>query len=182
MSGFGWRAVWAAIAGVALLSPVFSPGLAGAEPAAPGVVQDAAEKQDAAGRTDAAAQETVFFERLNAHRRSMGRPEVSVDPALRAAAQNHVEAMVRSGVFSHQGADGSDFAERARRAGFDGFARGENIGRGYADAGVAFESWLASPAHRGNMELAASTRAGLGMAVGADGRTLWWTLVLGQPR
>jgi len=67
-------------------------------------------------------------------------------PALRCAARVHAKDMVDNDFFDHTGSDGSTAQQRAQSAGYVGIVA-EDIGDGYASAGMAVDGWRNSPAH-----------------------------------
>lgn len=83
------------------------------------------------------------FNRIRADR---GLGPVRFDNALYTAALTHAQDMAREGFRSHRGSDGSNFSQRARRAGTT-CARAENIQWGSDTVGAAFGWWVNSPAH-----------------------------------
>jgi uncharacterized protein YkwD len=94
------------------------------------------------------------------------------DAKLAAVAQAHSEEMARSGSFSHMGLDGSTPAVRVSLAGIQWRSTGENI----AMIGSIFEAetaFMNEPKfernHRANILNPNYTRAGVGIARGADG-------------
>ena len=58
---------------------------------------------------------------------------VRKNSALHRAAQSHSADMSDNNYFSHTGRDGSNFSQRARRAGYNGQPMGENIASGHAN-------------------------------------------------
>jgi uncharacterized protein YkwD len=116
----------------------------------------------AAPDIDALAAELV--DATNARRAGLGVAELRVDPALDGLADDWAEAMSARDAISHRAELGVDgWAAGAR---FDHI--GENVGRGptIAEIHAAFE---ASPTHAANIDDAAWTRIGVGVAVADDG-------------
>lgn len=117
---------------------------------------------------------------LRQHRQGMGLSDVATQPALVQAARGHSQYMLETGVLSHTGRAGSSFDERARAAGYAGFALGENVAEGYRTAEAVFSGWLSSPGHRDNMQDPRATESGVGMARDPADGTIWWTMVMGS--
>lgn len=99
--------------------------------------------------------------------------------ALAKAAESHSADMVRYDFFSHTGANGSRFTQRATRAGFTRRPMGENIAWGYRDARGVMRGWLNSPGHRRNILNCESTMIGVGAVRDSDG-VLYWTQEFGR--
>jgi len=111
---------------------------------------------------------------VNLERANAGVPALRYDPALARTAQAHAVDMVAQNYFDHTSPDGRDFSDRATAAGYQGFATGENIARGQADAEAVMNSWMDSPGHRKNILSANSNE----MGVGVEQRT--WVQVFGN--
>lgn len=114
-----------------------------------------------------------FTERLNSERAANGLGSVVPDDRLSRAAQAHARDMVANDTFSHVGANGSSFADRARAAGY-GCAAAENIAFGQRSEDEVMDAWMASPGHRRNILLRDAVQFGLGR----EGNM--WVLVLGR--
>ena len=126
----------------------------------------------------------AVIERVNAFRNAHGLRPVASDPKLMAAAQAHAEAMAASGVFSHNGSDGS-LTERMVRAGYAYATAAENIGHGARTAEETVAGWIQSPPHMRNLLEPTVRDAGVGhvmaAAKGHDPATDYWCLILGEP-
>jgi len=114
-----------------------------------------------------------FTERLNTEREANGLGSVVPDTRLSRAAQAHARDMVANDYFSHVGANGSSFSDRARAAGY-GCAAAENIAFGQRSEGEVMDEWMASPGHRRNILLRDAVQFGLGR----EGNM--WVLMLGR--
>ena len=99
------------------------------------------------------ADEVVLTELINAQRHAEGVPRVVTQPALVAAGRRKSMAMARGGAFNHSGS--LAFAQ--------GGAGAQNIAEA-PTVQVAFQSMLASPAHRRAMLARAFRRTGVGAA------------------
>ncbi len=113
-------------------------------------------------------------------RAQAGLGAVTVDPALTAAATRQACEMAARGRLSHRG--GGGVKARARSAGYAASVVAENIAAGQRDAGAAMRSWARSAGHRSNMLHARVRHVGIGQALAADGRTVFWAMVLAAPR
>ena len=58
----------------------------------------------------------------------------------------------------------------------------ENVAAGPARLDQAMAMWMRSPPHLANIANAQVRHVGIGRAVGADGRTTYWTAVYAAPR
>jgi uncharacterized protein YkwD len=114
---------------------------------------------------------------VNARRRKAGAPALRSSPALDKAAQGHAEDMLARGYFAHESPSGTSVRERAREAGFDWRAIGENIAEGQFSVAQVMEGWMNSPEHRRNILDPDYTELGVGLvtAKGKDGhyRVIW---------
>ncbi len=111
----------------------------------------------------------------NAARTQHGKPALSIDARLTAAAQKHADWMARTGQFSHTGEGGSQLSERIDREGYAYAAISENNARGQETPERVFEGWLNSRGHRDNL-LGNYRDVGFGRA-GA-----YWVACYGRPR
>ena len=98
------------------------------------------------------------------------------DPRLERAAEEHAHDMSRNGHFDHYGTDGRDPGQRARLAGYNWWAVGENIARRQSSVDQVMEDWLESPGHC--RQLLSPTYLELGAAE-VDG---YWAQVFGSAR
>lgn len=120
---------------------------------------------------ETAAAQTLLVS-LNAHRAAAGSRPLALSPALSGAAAAHSCDMLRHGLISHLGSDGSTPARRIQATGLSYGTWGENIGMaeglglagGVAriDAGMMAES-LTPYDHRWNIVYPAFTRVGIGI-------------------
>ena len=110
---------------------------------------------------------------VNVERSRAGCGPVSVNAALRRAAQGHSDDMASRDYFSHTSPDGVTFAERIRAAGYDGGAIAENIAAGQTSAKEVMRAWMASPGHRANILDCAYRDLGVGYATGGSYGTYW---------
>lgn len=127
---------------------------------------------------------SILQQLLDAHneqRRLYGLPTILLSKELCTAAQGHTEWMARTNNMGHVGEGGSTFITRISRAGYTGFATGENIAAGYRTVNLVVQDWMASPGHRRNILNAQSNEVGFGLASASDG-TQYWTTDFGASR
>lgn len=102
---------------------------------------------------------------------------------LAEAARLHAEEMARNSYFSHRGRDGSDPAQRVKRAGYIYGATGENIAAGQMKPEDAVASWIRSPVHCANLMNPAYTEMGAAFAVDRKSEMgVYWAQEFGAPR
>ncbi|MFC6017443.1 CAP domain-containing protein [Plantactinospora solaniradicis] len=124
------------------------------------------------------SREAQVLEIVNRERAANGCGSVVINSDLAEAARLHSQDQGEHTNMSHTGSDGSDFVERARRAGYDS-PIGENVAMGYATPAAVMEGWMNSSGHRANILNCNAKAMGVGVATGADGR-LYWTQVFGS--
>lgn len=121
------------------------------------------------------------FDLMNKKRVSLGLKPVVWNERVARVARLHSQSMARHKFFSHQGLDGSWINNRAKKNGVKGWrAISENIAynRGFANpAEFAVERWLKSTSHRKNALGKRWEESGVGVAIGADGETIYFTQV-----
>jgi uncharacterized protein YkwD len=126
------------------------------------------------------SREAQVLEIVNRERTANGCGSVAINSDLAEAARLHSQDQGEHTNMSHTGSDGSDFVERARRAGYNS-PIGENVAMGYATPAAVMEGWMNSSGHRANILNCNAKAMGVGVATGADGR-LYWTQVFGSAR
>jgi LysM repeat protein len=132
------------------------------------------------GRAEAQGTPTSdILQLVNQVRAEYGLGPLSYNPSLAAAAQGHANFIAQNAVYSHIGANGSTWQDRAQAAGYTGYA-GENLVGGTSltpQQGVIW--WRNSATHFSNMLNPRWTEAGVGFAVG-NGQN-FYVLVFGTP-
>lgn len=118
-----------------------------------------------------------FANLLNDVRISNGVDTVTYNGRLDAAAQSHADDMLVNNYFSHTGLNGSSAADRARAAGYDYIALGENIASGFQTEATVMAGWVGSPGHQRNNIDPVFEEFGLGYS--RDGSATRWVLMLG---
>lgn len=111
----------------------------------------------------------------NQYRAQFGLPALQVSPSLERVAELHSRDMTRNRFFSHQGSDGSDIGDRARRGGYRYCVIAENIAQGHRSAIEVARGWMKSPGHRANMLDRSVTEIGV-----TRGKGNTWVMVLGS--
>lgn len=122
---------------------------------------------------------TALGQGVNAARQGQGLRALRADGDLMRAAQIHACDIGRHGRMTHQGADGSNSAERAERAGFNTCLTAENLAWGLPRAEQIVAGWMNSPGHRRNILLDRATHYGIGIAEGPQG-PMWVMLYARQ--
>ena len=107
---------------------------------------------------------------------------LTMESALQQAARCHSMDMAENDFFSHTGSDGAAFWTRCSRAGYTGFAAGENIAAGQSSPAAAVSSWMSSTSGHCEMIMNASvTEVGIGYVY--DSLATWrryWTADFGR--
>ncbi len=117
---------------------------------------------------------------VNLERDEAGCQPLTLNAHLHEAAFLHSKDMGDNGYFSHTGRDGSSFSQRARRAGYTGSPRGENIAAGYGSPASVMNGWMKSTGHRNNILNCNSTEIGVGYYYAGKGYGHYWTQVFGR--
>jgi uncharacterized protein YkwD len=150
------------------------------------VPQSAAFARETAGLRDLERVRAETLTRINAERRRAGSQPLVLDPSLDLAAQRHAEDMLSRSYFAHRGPDGRTVRDRARAAGFEWSAVGENIAEGQQSVKEAVEAWMRSAEHRENILDRRYTETGVGLTLGRDPKTgeyrILWVQTFGLPR
>jgi uncharacterized protein YkwD len=107
--------------------------------------------------------------RVNAERKTVGAPALTANSRLDLAAQRHAEDMLARHYFAHESPEGKTVRERARAAGYDWRAIGENIAEGQLSVDEVMETWMHSPGHRRNILDRDFRELGVGLALGRSG-------------
>ncbi len=107
---------------------------------------------------------------------------LTMESALQQAARCHSLDMAENDFFSHTGSDGTAFWTRCSRAGYTGFAAGENIAAGQSSAAAAVSSWMSSTSGHCEMIMNSSvTEVGIGYAYNSSAYwRRYWTADFGR--
>lgn len=110
--------------------------------------------------------------RVNDARRKAGLPSLRPNTRLDQAAQRHAEDMLARRYFAHESPEKKTVRERARAAGYDWRAIGENLADGQYSVDEVMDGWLRSPTHRRNILSPDFKEMGVGLSLGkASGRS-----------
>lgn len=112
---------------------------------------------------------------INDHRAELGLRRFTVSRTLTTAATWKARHMATLGYFDHNdpGSPGRDFGARMEDCNAGGSTWGENIAYGQRTARAVVQAWLHSPGHRRNIERAAFSSIGVGVAADDDGLLYW---------
>jgi uncharacterized protein YkwD len=102
----------------------------------------------------------------NIEREKAGLEDLRENALLDQAAQAKAEDMASKGYFSHTSPDGLTPWDWLDRSGYEYRYAGENLALDFDDASSVTEAWMHSPGHRANIERAAYTEVGTGVAKG----------------
>lgn len=115
--------------------------------------------------------------------RAAGRlPPLRPDARLAQAAARHACDMARRGVMAHQGSRTKGPAQRVKGVGYRPAMTAENIAAGPFDLSNVLGAWSQSPGHLGNIMLPPLADFGIGRAIAADGKTVFWAAVYAAPQ
>jgi uncharacterized protein YkwD len=124
----------------------------------------------------------TMLDAINLLRGDRGLDPLRPEPRLFAAAEGHALDLLRNGLQSHEGSDGSLPPERATRAGYPWILVGENVATGFGSASGVVSGWMASPPHRANLLTPDFREVGIGWREGTGTAGPIWVLVLGRRR
>ncbi|MGB3136665.1 MAG: CAP domain-containing protein [Nodosilinea sp.] len=116
---------------------------------------------------------------VNAERRRVNAPPLTLSDKLLTAAQRHAQDMATSRRMSHTGSNGSSMRSRIDATEYSWSTIGENVAVGQPTAAAVMSAWMSSPGHRQNILNPAFTELGIGYA-SAQGR-IYWAQVFGRP-
>jgi uncharacterized protein YkwD len=121
---------------------------------------------------------------VNAQRKRAGVPPLTANSRLDQAAQRHATDMLARNYFAHESPEGKTVRERAKAAGYDWRAIGENIAEGQTSVAEVMKTWLNSPGHRHNILDRDFKELGTGLALGRSGGgyKVEWVQVFGARR
>lgn len=101
---------------------------------------------------------------------------------LSRVAARHACDMAQRGLMTHIGSTSSGPLARAKRAGYGPRLAAENIAAGPFDLNRVLREWNASHKHLDNIMIPQTRDYGIGRAVGADGKTVFWAAVYAMPK
>jgi len=124
--------------------------------------------------------EKAMLDLHNKQRATQGLKALCVHPALQRAAEAHSQDMMDKDYFAHNSQDGTTFAQRIKREGYNYRAAGENIAWGSGSLGSPdsiFKNWMNSPGHKANIMNKSYREVGIGAVAGTyqsyAGATMW---------
>ena len=127
------------------------------------------------------SEEQDMLNLVNNLRQNRGLESLRLNTELNLAAYNHSNDMAINNYFSHTGLNNSNFAERAREAGYVGSPRGENIAAGNSGVQATFNQWFNSSGHLNNMLNSDINEMGIGRAYSSDSKYgHYWTQIFGK--
>ncbi|HEV7786172.1 MAG TPA: CAP domain-containing protein [Thermoanaerobaculia bacterium] len=112
---------------------------------------------------------TAMLAAVNAERKRAGSPPLTANARLDQAAQRHAADMLARNYFAHESPEGHTVRERAKDAGYDWRAIGENIAEGQTSVAEVMTTWMHSPGHRRNILDRDFKEMGVGLAFGRSG-------------
>ncbi|MBK4216216.1 CAP domain-containing protein [Paracoccus caeni] len=118
----------------------------------------------------------------NAMRARSGLPPVRPNPTLSRVAAEHACDMAQRGRMTHRGSSSAGPGPRVKAAGYAPSITAENIAAGPFDQGRVLSEWNRSSGHVANLLIPQMRDYGIGQAIGADGRTRFWSAVYAAPR
>ncbi|MDS9466251.1 CAP domain-containing protein [Paracoccus sp. MBLB3053] len=128
------------------------------------------------GRTNAEAASAT-----NAIRGANGLNALRADPRLAQAAARQACDMAKRGRMTHRGATSGPM-QRVKAQGYAPRIVAENIAAGPFTMQSALQVWSGSRGHAANILNPQMRDFGIGRAVGADGKTVFWSAVYAAPR
>ncbi len=147
-----------------------------------GVQGEAATKKQYVARTPQAvassrkdeddAFEQRVLELINVERQKAGLAPVSYNATLDSAAEKHAAHMAAVRRMAHDGIGDGDPGARARAEGWRK-SWGENVATGQTSPEQVVREWMNSPTHRRNIMDPNFRNMGVGLTMGADGRSYW---------
>ena len=129
-------------------------------------------------------QEQALLDAINVQRLGGGVAGLMADAQLTLIARERSAEMVSQGYFSHTGPQGDTrYLTLLTREGATYAVAGETLALNCCwlpdSAGAAMSGFLASPVHRELLMRPAFTRAGVGVEIGADGKTIYTVVLTG---
>ncbi|MFV0294147.1 MAG: CAP domain-containing protein [Paracoccus sp. (in: a-proteobacteria)] len=119
---------------------------------------------------------------INILRTQHGLAPLRTSKKLQRAAEKHACEMARRGVMSHAGLTSTGPADRIKRQGYRPLLTAENIAAGKFDLHRVQTEWVRSPKHLANMMIAGLQHYGIGRAIAADGKSVFWAAVYAKGR
>lgn len=118
----------------------------------------------------------------NATRRAHGLSPLAANAVLAVVAARHACDMARRSVMTHRGSRTRGPLQRLKRAGYRPGIAAENIAAGPWGQERVLTEWVHSRGHLDNILLPQVRHYGIGRALGADGKTVFWAAVFSAPQ
>lgn len=115
-------------------------------------------------------------------RSQRGLAQLRPNARLAEAAARHACDMARRDHMTHVGSKNRRPSHRVRAAGYRQVIVAENIGKGFNSAEQVMRAWVGSGSHLSNILLPQVNDFGIGKAMAADGRTVYWAAVYAAHR
>ncbi|TMW56084.1 hypothetical protein Poli38472_008732 [Pythium oligandrum] len=125
----------------------------------------------------ASSMQREMLDAVNSERAKAGLQPYCLNSKLIAAAQKHSEDQAKNNKLTHDGSDGVNFADRAKREGYNWQGLAENVAAGQQSVADVMKSLMDSEGHKANI-LGGHTHFGMGYAKGGD--TPYWTQEFGS--
>jgi uncharacterized protein YkwD len=124
--------------------------------------------------------EKTMLDLHNKQRATKQLKALCVHPDLQKAAEAHSQDMIDKDYFAHDSQNGTTFAQRIEREGYNYRTAGENIAWGSGPLGSpdnTFKNWMNSTGHKRNIMNAGFREVGIGAATGTyktySNATMW---------
>jgi len=148
-----------------------------------GVTDDDRIRQDGVVCSQAnSVYEGQLLQLINNARANNGLPAYEVQEQLTKAARVLTDDMACNDFVDHTGSDGLDWFDRITAQGYNYRDAAENIRFGYGTVpSLAFNGWMSSTVHRGNILNANLTQIGIAYALNPQTGGSYYTLVFADP-
>lgn len=115
-------------------------------------------------------------------RNDMDLPHLIPNTLLARVAAEHACDMAARGLLTHEGTHTDGPGERVKLKGYRPLVTAENIAAGPQKLEDVLNLWIQSDKHLGNMLIPNLRDFGIGRAVAADGKTIYWVAVYSRPQ
>lgn len=133
--------------------------------------------------TTSAAENEAAARATNARRKQSGLAPLRANDDLALAAARHACDMAQRSVMSHRGHDTRGPMQRLKKTGYKPRLAAENIAAGPAwGQERVLGEWERSSGHLANILIPQVRHYGIGRALGADGKTVFWAAVYSSPK
>ena len=118
----------------------------------------------------------------NATRKQRGLKPLRANADLALAAARHACDMASRSVISHRGANTRGPMQRVKKTGYKPQLTAENIAAGPWGQERVLMEWERSSGHLANILIPQIQHYGIGKAIAADGKTVFWAAVYSAPK